>query len=907
MYGYAELHCHSYYSLLNGASDVETLVARAAALGMPALALTDHDAVYGAVAFMRAAREHGIQPILGAELTLQGDAPATTYHLTLLVKDQDGWHNLCYLVSRARRNAAKGWAALPPEELVGCTNGLIALSGCRQGEIAAAILQDNWAGAVAAAQRYLELFGRENFFVELQRHRRPEEDKLVAGLAALARHLKLDCVATNNVHYATTDGKRLQDVMVCIRHHVTLDKAIHLRRFNSEYYLKSPQQMAELFADYPQAVTNTLQIANRCRFEFTYGLQDLPDFPTGGMSSSAFLRRLCEQGLRQRYTEPLDRARDRLRYELDVIDEAGLANYFLVVWDLVRYANEQRIYCQGRGSAASSLVAYVLYISAIDPLQHDLVFERFLSRERPVVPDIDLDLPSDRRDEVIDYVYERWGDDHVAMACTLVTYKHDSAVNDIAKALGLSARVAAAALETLENNQTPRVEASEQAPLQSLLTLCRQILGAPRHLGIHAGGMVLSRQPLMARLPTEPAAMAKRVVTQFDKDALAEVGLIKIDLLALRMLSAVAETVTLIAESTRETPTLEKLTFDDPAVYAMIGKPDTIGAFQIESRPQAQLLPKLKPKRFEDLMVAISLIRPGPIQGNMVRPYLRRRLGVEPVTYAHPSLEPVLAESLGVILYQEHVIQVAQTLAGFSGGQAEQLRRALGAKRAKDEIERFRQAFLTGAAAKGVPAAVAEAVFTQLVAFGDYSFAKSHAASFAVIVYWSAWLKKYYPAAFYVAILNHHPGYWPAASIVHETKRHNVPVRPVDIHRSDGPCMLEEGAIRIGLEYVKGLGAAQIERILECRATAPFSNLDDFCRRTRLGRRVVENLIMAGAMDSWAISRNDLLWELGTLRYEKEGLNLCLGFYTLGVGADVVCCQAPITKREASGKFGYRW
>ncbi len=853
MSDYAELHAHSYYSLLDGASSPEALVARAADLGLAALALTDHDAVYGVVPFLAAAREHGLHAVVGAELTL-----ADGHHLTLLVENATGWRNLCHLITVGRHHAPKGRAALPVDALAGHTDGLIALSGCRQGEIAAALRRGDRHAALAAARRYRALFGRERFFVELQHHLLPEDDALIHDLLALAQHLGLDAVATNNVHYARRQDHRLQDVLVAIRHNRPLDDVRDRLRPNSEFYLKGPEEMAALFARHPRALANTLRIAERCQFDLRYGLQDLPPFPTpAGMDALATLRALCEQALPRRYPTSPQRAREQLAHELGVIARAGLANYFLIVWDIVRFCRERGILCQGRGSAANSLVAYLLGISPIDPLAHDLVFERFLAAERPLPPDIDLDIQADRREEVIQYVMRRYGPEHAAMAATFVTFRGRSARRDAAKALGL------------EVGASPE----EDPPL--LQEMAAALRGLPRHLGIHNGGMVLTGPPLAHYVPTEPAAMPGRVVVQWDKDMLEEVGLVKVDLLGLRMLAAIAEALDLIEANTGVRPDLEALSFDDPEVYALIARGDTVGVFQVESRAQAQILPRLRPRTFHDLIVAISLVRPGPLQGNMVHPYLRRRQGLEPVTYPHPLLKEALAETLGVILFQEQVLKVARDLAGFTPGQGEVLRRALGRKDAREAVARLRDAFLRGAGRKGVPRRVAEAVFARVEAFGGYAFPKSHAAAFAVLVYRSAWLKRYYPAAFYCALLNQQPmGFWSPAVLVGDARRHGVRVLPVDIRRSEGRCTLEGEAIRLGLNYVKGLGEAGIQRVLAARGQRPFSGLEDFCRRTRLPRAVVENLIRVGAFDAWGVPRRRLLWQVGTLNYREEALPL---------------------------------
>ena len=553
MADYVELHCHSYYSLLDGASSLEALLARAVELGLPALALTDHNAVYGAPRLARLAQACGIRPIFGAELTLIGGA-----HLTLLVENERGWSNLCHLISLAQHTAAKGQAELRPEALRDHTEGLIALSGCRQGEVGRALLRKDAPAALAAATYYRDLFGANNFCLELQRHLQPEDGALIAELVELAGCLGLGYVATNNVHYARRADKVLHDVLLCIRHRVTLAEAGPLLPDNSERYLKSSTQLQPLFKPYPEALTNTLHLAERCRFELVYGLQDLPAFPTPpGLDAAAYLQQLCQQAVSHRYTEPAEQVWTQLSHELAIIDRAGLANYFLIVRDIVRYAQSQDILCQGRGSAANSLVAYLLGISPIDPLAHDLVFERFLSGERALPPDIDLDFDAQRREDVIQYVYQRYGLAHAAMACTFVTFRSRSALRDLGQVLDLPAAVLRQAAEVLRDPTTPEPETAgpvldlKQADAVELLVyLAQRIHGFPRHLGLHNGGMVVTRTPLADRLPTEPATMPDRSVVQWDKDGLEDVGLIKIDLLGLRMLSAIAEANTLITEHT---------------------------------------------------------------------------------------------------------------------------------------------------------------------------------------------------------------------------------------------------------------------------------------------------------------------------------------------------------------------
>ncbi len=883
MSDYIELHCHSNFSLLDGASPPEALAARAAALGMAALALTDHDNVYGAVRFAQAARAHGLKPIFGAEITLEPGE-----HLTLLVENQQGWRSLCRLITLARHNAPKGEAVLPPEALAGHTAGLIALAGCRQGRIAQAIRRHDQAAARAAALYFRGLFGPDRFWIELQNHLLPGDENLVRQQVEVAGQTGLGYAATNNVHYAERDDHRLQDVLVCIRHLTTLAESEHLRRPNSEYYLKDDRHMQPLFAAYPEALAHTRRIAERCEFTLQYGLQDLPPFPVpAGATPQQHLRASCERAIVTRYGDLPFESQARLDYELGVINRASLDNYFLIVWDIVRYARQHGIRCQGRGSAANSLVAYLLDITPIDPLAHDLVFERFLSDERQVTPDIDIDFDAARREDVIQYVYDRYGRDHAAMACTFITFRARSAVRDVGRALGFPPALidrAAQALDTynardLAESASLRETLGEQLDGRQwaqLFDLCARIHRFPRHLGIHNGGMVITGSAITNYLADEPATMPGRTVVQWDKDSLEDAGLVKIDLLGLRMLSTISEAVETIAAATGHRPAIDRLRFDDPAVFARIRAADTIGLFQIESNAQTQLQPRLKAQTFEDLIISVSLIRPGPIQGDMVHPYLRRRAGLEPVVYPHPLLEPILAETLGVIIYQEQVLKVTHALTTLSVGQGEMLRRALGSDLDEPFIEQLRAPFVAGAWAKGVLKETANRVFDMLKAFGGYAFPKSHAAAFAVLVYQSAWLKLYHPAAFYLGLLNNQPmGFWSPAVLVHDAQRHGVDVLPVDVNHSEVRCTLENGGIRLGLRTVKGFGEVEAARMMDAREGRAFVNLRDLCQRSRLPPGKIENLILSGALDGWG-PRRRLLWELGVTDYEPDTLPFAL-------------------------------
>jgi len=885
---YIELHAHSSHSLLDGVPCPADLAAQAAACGMPALALTDHDALYGAVPFIRAAEAVGIKPILGAEMTL-----TDLTHLVLLAESAQGYANLSHLITLAHRDQPKGIARLDPAWLTEHSGGLIALSGCREGVVTRPLLAGKRDQALAAARHYTGLFGRERFFIELQRHYHPGETHLIRDLRELARYLNLRVVATGNVHYLTPEQREIHDVLSCIRLHTTLDQAGDSLRANDEYHFRSPAGMAELFSDIPEAPATTLHIAERCAAATTFlsgGHQILPTFETpDGSAPETYLRHLCEQALRTRY--PVSPPRDLLEKELRVINALNLANYFLIVADIVHFSRTERIRCQGRGSAANSLVAYLLNISPIDPVAIDLVFERFLAPERPSPPDIDIDFAADRREEVIQYVYERYGRDHAAMACTLVTFRAKSAVRDVARALGFPPALVERLAGGLDIHDEQSISEAEStvskfgsdlsaAPFQHLLRLAPQLEGIPRHLGIHNGGMILSGPPLSELIPLEPATMPDRTVVQWDKYALEEAGIIKIDILGLRMLSAIEDTVTIVEKLTGRRPDLDTLPPDDDEVYTMLARGETIGVFQVESRAQANLIPNFKPRSFADLAIQIALIRPGPLQANMVRPYLRRRQGKAPVRFLHPRLKPALAETLGVIVFQEQVLIIAQDLAGFTPGEGEQLRRALGNKRGSEAVAEFHERFIRGAIALDVPQPVAEEVFAQLQAFGGYAFAKSHAAAFAVLTYQSAWLRRYYPAAFFAALLRHQPmGFYPPHVIVSEARRHGVEIRAVDIHASgvgatvelekanrkwanSDSHVFEHAAIRLGLQTIRGLGDEAGAAIVEARNGHPFKSLADLVRRAGLGRRALESLVMAGALDRWHKPRRQLLWEL---------------------------------------------
>jgi error-prone DNA polymerase len=865
---YCELHCHTHYSLLDGASSPETLLDRVVALGMSALAITDHDGLYGAVPFWRAARARGVHPVIGAEVTL-----AHGSHLTLLAETQAGYANLSRLISAGQLAlaAAKGHPYLTIEDVARHAGGLLCLSGCREGAIAQAILAGDEALARRAAGRLADIFGRDRAWIELQRHWLPDDNRLIAGLLAVAAATGLGLVATNNVHYATAEGHRLHDVLTATRHNVSLTELDRRHPASSEFYLKGEAEMAALFpeSEAPDARAAAQAIAERCNVSLDFSSRRLPAFPSRtpdyphgiapGETAFSTLHALSQAGLHARYQPVTPRAVHQLAHELTVIEKTGLADYFLIVWDIVRFARQNGIRCQGRGSAANSLVAYLLGITPVDPLRHDLLFERFLSDRTDTMPDIDIDFAADRRDEVIAYVYQLHGADHAAMVSNVVTYRERSAVRDVARALGYPpeeiGRIEASVLEQVGESANQRISESATsfpgsdirlpaspnplipASFQLLIDLASQLIGTPRHLSVHVGGILITARPLVEVVPLERATKPGIVVAQWNKDAIEDAGLIKIDLLSLRTLGMLTEACAWIGRSEsslqavgsirasdrlkppvhtngwrfsgQESPLdLDALPLDDPAVYKLMAEGDVIGCFQVESRAQAQMLPRLKPSCFEDLIIEVSIVRPGPIQGGMVHPYLRRREGTEPVTYLHPLLEPILRETLGVIIFQEQVIRVAVALAGFTPGEADLLRRAMSRSRSAEAMTELRQRFLAGAQAKGIDRAVAEEAFRQLQGFATYGFCKSHAAAFALVAYQTLWLKAYHPAEFTCALLNHQPmGFYSPEVVVNDAKRHGIILLRPDVNRSEDGCTLEQRSG--GAEGQRGRGAAE--------------------------------------------------------------------------------------------------
>ncbi len=888
MENYVELHCHSNFSLLDGASQPDELATRAAELGMPALALTDHNGLYAVIPFYKAAREAGIKPLIGTELTL-----ATGHHVTLLAKNNQGYSNLCRLITKAQLGHSKGEPSIDFSTLAGLSDNLICLSGCKKGEITTLVLGGKTEKAEAAVGNYLGVFGADNFFIELQNNLVHGDGHLCKELVKLADCLGIGYVATNNVHYAKPEGHQLHDILVCIKNRTTLDKSGRLRRPNAEFHLKPASEMAHLFKDYPKAIENSLYIAGECNVDLNFSSYRFPGFSLpDGETGVSYLAKLCREKAPERYSIVTDEVQSQLNYELDLIEKIGLTGYFLIVWDIMDYAKRNGIPAQGRGSAANSIVAYILGITRVDPIHHKLFVGRFINEEMSSIPDIDIDVSTNHREKLIQYVYQKYGEEHTAMVCTYITFQARNAIREVGKVMGMPSAILDQMAKTV-GHYSAREFDDDLAGLekfrpyiastawQSFITHCKEIADFPRHLSIHVGGMIISSCPLTEVVPLEWATMPGRVVCQWDKDGIEGAGLVKVDVLGLRMLSLIQETVELVSHGHHINLDLDKIPLDDGKVYDMICEADTLGVFQVESRAQMQTLPRTRPRSIEDLTVEVAIIRPGPLQGHMVHPYINRRQGKEKVTYPHKLLKPILEETLGVILFQEQVLRCAIAIAGFTPGEADALRRAMSKKRSREAIERLRVRFLQGAKENRVTEAVAGRVFDTLKGFAEYGFCKSHAAGFALLAYQSAWLKYYYPLEFYAAILNNQPmGFYSPEVIIGDAKRHGVQVLPVDINLSRSGCSIEGGKLRLGFCYVKGLGEAAITRIKEARDKAPFASITDFYKRSQLSSEVIQNLIMIGALDTLGKDRRQLLWELGLLekRGREEMLFECPGY-----------------------------
>jgi error-prone DNA polymerase len=1115
---YCELHAHTNFSFLDGASHPEELIARAAQLSIPALAITDHAGLYAAVRAWKAAQEtetaaartaglRPVRPIIGLELTiprtddelrlarrgrklndpLRGPqasrgwpgehhaGPIPGDHLVLLARDVDGYTALARLASRGHLAGEKQFPVFDrttvTEALDEARGHLIGLSGCRNGLVPRLALAGERKAALQAARTWARHFADDDFAIELSHHLQPDDDWLIAELAEIAAATGLPTVVTNEVHYADPEGHRLQDVLVCIRHGATLEEARELLLPNADYRLKTGTELAAIGRDLPDersrraweaGMARSAGIGAGCRLELGFERYRFPGFTVPkGETAFSYLYQLAHAGLLRRYQPVTKRALEQLTHELDVIDRTNLAEFFLIVWDLMEFARKGGIIGQGRGSAGDSIVAYCLGITKVDPIEHKLLFERFINEAR-ALPDIDIDFDVNRREEVIQYLYTRYGADHAAMVCTVITYRARSAVREVAKALGFplegidalakaldtrdatdvardlaldgsfgwlfdelgiemadaavppgrdgrgagathvsrgsdsswnprprpqlrpdlaagaeragthdpgdgrplseggwyppkrpkvldasvvnvrhegweqkryarSGELAGAELRvpTPRDNGSPgpssgrpaivRVDPESGMPIEErrrpqvvpevvddtaevsvssgqqagashpprnrwqwLLQLCGEIDGFPRHLGIHVGGMLVTRTPLIDLVPIERATMPGRVVTQYDKEDIEQLGLVKIDLLSLRTLGVVSDALDRIERDTDRRIDLDSLPHDDPEVYRSIQAADTVGMFQIESRAQMQSLPKARPERFEDLVVQVAIIRPGPVQGNAVHPYLRRRAGEEEVTYAHPSLEPILADTLGVILYQEQVMQVAIEVCGYTAVEADIFRKAMGSHRSHAKMQAERGRFVGGAMRTGLTEDDAEALFQKCSAFAEFGFARAHAAAFAKISYDTAWLKRYYPAHYTVGVLNNQPmGFYSPAVVINDAKRHGIRVLPIDVNESawehDTRRIGDAWAIRLGLRQVKGIDERAREILGAERRRGPYASVREFVARTGLGEQVVERLISIGAFDWTDAPRRELLWQLRTTLADADPEHPALG------------------------------
>jgi len=930
---YVELHAHSGYSFLDGASHPEELVLRAAELGYSALALTDHDGLYGSMEFARAARAAGIQPITGVELTVEGspieDVPAGRegaggrFHVTLLAETPLGYARMCRLITEAHRQGPRGSPALPLDLLLeGDRRGLVLLTGCRQSPLVHA-LEDSVAAGEKFLIRLYRAFGPGQLYVELQENAVRGDASRNRALGQLADRMGVPVVATGNVHYHRVERHRLQDVLTAIRHRSTLDGSHRVRRPNAEFHLASPEEMAHRFRSRPDALAHTLDLAERCSaFDLTQDLgYAFPDFQ-GGRRESAMevLTQVTRSALELRYPgEPVpsgeapdpggraqarrrrQEAERRLEEELRLVEHHGLGGFFLVYRDIMELAREVGARVRGgaprggaglppgrgRGSSVSSIICYLIGLSHVDPVEANLFLGRFLNEALGSVPDIDLDFPREIREALILEVYEKYGRDHTGLVAIFPTYRLRSAVREVGKVLELPqgdlekvARLAEhRSAHHLRQELVGMPEFASRIgtpPWTHFLDRVEEIAGLPRHISQHVGGMIISSRPLIEIVPLEAAAMEGRFLCQWDKDSCEDAGFIKIDFLALGMLSLVEEAVDRIAERHGSPPDLSRIDLQDPAVYDRICAGDTVGVFQVESRAQIQMLRRTRPRTLPELAVQVALVRPGPIVGGAVNPYVRRREAQRqakeageayPIPYDHPLLEEALQETLGVIIYQDQVLQVCRDLAGFTDGQAESLRRAMSRKRSNEAMRGHWEAFRTGANARGVSEETAKDVFRQVVGFSQFGFPKSHSAAFALLAYQSAWLRHYFPTEFHVALFNQQPmGFYSLDVLVREARRNGIQVLSPEINRSEVRCTPEGKDLRVGLGFLRGWGEEMAERIVEERRRGgPYESPVDFLRRTpaALKRPAIENLIWAGGMDGWGWTRRQLLWQIG--------------------------------------------
>ncbi len=921
---YAELHCHSNFSFLDGASGPDKLVEEAVRHGLHAIALTDHDGFAGAPLFAEIAQKYALKTVFGSELSLglsgpqNGVADPEGNHLLVLADGVEGYHRLAAAITDAQlRGDEKGRPVYDLEELAGHGRGYWRiLTGCRKGTVRTALTAGGMEAAATELDRLTALFGHDAVVVELVDHGYPLDHEANDALAQLARDHGLPLVATNNVHHATPDGHRLASAMASIRARRSLAEMDGWLPPYGAACLRSGEEMTQRFRRYPGAVAHSVVLADELAFDLQRATPRLPKqgIPEGH-TATTWLRVLTERGFEQRYlgTPHEKRARERIEHELEVIEGKDFAGYFAIVHDIVAFARSQGILCQGRGSAASSAVCYALGITAIDSVFYNLPFERFISQHRDEEPDIDVDFDSDRREEVIQWVYDRYGRHNAAQVANVITYRPKMAVRDAAKALGHSPGQQDAWSKSMDS--WSGAVTSDEIPA-AVVDLANQLMKAPRHLGIHSGGMILTERPIGEVCPIERARMEKRTILQWDKDACEWMGLVKFDLLGLGMLGALNHMMVMIGEELDEHWTLQNLPKEEPGVYDMLDRADSIGVFQVESRAQIGTLPRLRPRTFYDLAIEIALIRPGPIQGGAVHPYIRRATGREEVRYAHPDLVPVLERTLGVPLFQEQLMEMAVAIGDCTRDDADLLRRAMGSKRGIERIESIKETLFAGMEKRGLVGEEAKQIYVQILSFANFGFAESHALSFALLVYASSWFKLHYPAAFLAGLLRSQPmGFYSPQSLVQDARRHGVEVRGPDIEASAAQASLESQprslslskcteptglpecinpyhqptpydaeapdptlthrrdgnlAVRLGLDEVRGIGKDVASRIVEARDERPFRDMVDLSRRAGLDSGQLEALATAGAFACWGLSRREALWNAGFTEREDQ-------------------------------------
>jgi error-prone DNA polymerase len=882
---YVELHARSAFSFLEGGSLPEALVMAAAGLDLPGMALLDKNGFYGSARFHMAAKNNGLRAHVGTELSIARESGRINY--PLLCESQLGYQNLCRLITRTKLRVPKhSESSARLDELEEHAAGLICLTGDEHGTLAHALRT----GGIDAGRKLLKklrtIFGPANVFVELQRHFQREQEQRNQCAIELARELNLPVLATNGVTYAMAADREILDVFTCIKNKRELATGGRLLCQNSERYIRTPEHMARIFADVPEAISNTVELSSRLKFTLKDLGYKFPNYPVPtGETMDSFLYARTWEGARNRYQPITDKVRSQLDRELKLIEKLGLSGYFLIVWDIIRFCNQNGILVQGRGSAANSAVCYSLGITAVDPIGMELLFERFLSEERGEWPDIDMDLPSgDDREKAIQYVYQQYGQLGAAMTANVITYRGRLAAREVGKVFGFDAETLnkLSALvgnfewrgpnDTLDRHFTTAGFDLTQKRIAKYLDLCLRLQDMPRHLSQHSGGMVICQGQLDSIVPLEPATMPNRVVVQWDKDDCSDLGIVKVDLLGLGMMAVLKDSIVLIRDHYKEEVDLAHLPADCPDIYGVIREADTIGMFQIESRAQMASLPRNNPEKFYDLVTQVALIRPGPITGAMTAPYLRRRQKKELVTYPHPSLEPVLKRTLGVPLFQEQLLRMAMICANFTGGEAEELRRALGHKRSKQRMMEIEVRLRAGMTQNGIASKAQDEIVQFITSFALYGFPESHSASFALIAYASAFLKVRYLAAFTAALLNNQPmGFYSAATLVKDAQRHGLKVRPIDVTRSNWDCSLEEAhgkiAMRIGMRYVRGLQQIAAESLVQARKQRQFGSIEELARRVpELSRANLRMLAQIGALNNIGadikLHRRDALWQV---------------------------------------------